>query len=209
MRVLMLVLTLVLLGLAFAPWALWAPRIEALSWRARVNLALSYPRTCGAIFFRRGKSGIYFVTTLTSTTAPTVTQIVAGVKLDKALADITGFDTQLNRIATAVWDSNQDIQSDGPQQLGDASMVMIDDDGVGSDAASVARQAVKAAMVEQATGFIVICPTIKTPVATSKVLVFPVKIGAVNVGLTLDAQTARYTVQYAITDAIVKDAVAA
>lgn len=209
MRVLLLLLLLIALGVAIAPWALWAPRIRVFSWKARWRLACSFPSTAGAVFFRRGKSGIFWCTTLSSTTAPTVVQIVAGVRMDKAIVDISGFETQLNRIATPIWDTNQDIQSDGPQQLGDAQMVLLDDDGVGSDTASVARQAVKAAMVEQATGFMVVCPTVKTPIVSSKVIVFPAKIGAVNTGLTLDVQTARYTAQFAITDTIVKDAVAA
>lgn len=210
MRALLLLLTLTLLVLAVAPYAAFLQRGPKLfSWRARFRLAMAYPSAAGNLFFRRGKSGIFWVTTLTSTTAPTVAQIVAGVRLDKAVADISGFETQLNRIAQPTWDTNQDIQVDGPQQLGDAQLVLLDDDGAGADAASVARQAASAAMVEQASGFIVIVTQVKTPVATSKCLVFPAKIGARNAGLTLDAVSARYTVQFAITDAIVKDAVAA
>lgn len=217
MRALMLLLTVVALLAAFAPVVVWSerPRGKAqrlpLLTRLRIRFQLAMLTSqVGSRFFRRGKSSWYWVTTLTSTTAPTATQINAGVPLDKAIADMSGFDTQLNRISEPWWDTNVDIQTDGPQQLGDASMTFFDDDGTGADADSTARQAVSTAMVEQATGFLVLLPQKKgAAVAANAAVVWPAKIGARNVDLTLDVRSARYIVQFAITGTPVKDAVVA
>lgn len=217
MRALVIILTLLALLAAFAPVLLWSERPPGRPQRRPLRLAawlrmraVLLTDELGSRFFRRGKSSWYWVTTLTSETAPTATQINAGVKLDKAIADLSGFDTQLNRISEPWWDSNVDIQTDGPQQLGDAQMVFFDDDGTGSDADSVARQAVKAAMVEQATGFLVNLPLKKgAAAAADDAIVFPAKIGAVNTDFTLDVRSARYTAQFAITGTPTKDAVVA
>ena len=205
MRALMILLLLGGLFAAVAPWlvatgGLDGPRFPVrLSLRDRLRLAVA-SRDVGSLFFRRGKSTWWFVTTLAVYTTPTATAVNAGTKLDKAIADLSGFETQLNRISEAWWDSNTDLQTPGPQQLGDASMTFFDDDGVGSDADSVARQAVDTAMVEGVTGFLVNAPKKKgTVAAADKVNVFPVTLGARNTDYTLEQRSARYVCQFAIT----------
>jgi hypothetical protein len=89
-------------------------------------------------------------------------------------------------------------------------MTFFDDDGTGSDTNSVARQAVDAAMVEQVDGFMVNLPQKKgAAAAADAAIVFPAKLGARNVDYSLDARSARYICQFAVTGTPVKDAVVA
>lgn len=209
--VIMLLLTVGLLLVAFGPLAVFeramgrpqkrgtlAQRIAA-GLRFRLQLA-RLTGDYGLLFFRRGKSSWWYVAALTNYLTPTATAINGGTLLDKAIADLSGWDTQLNRINEPWWDSNVDIQTDGPQQLGDASFTFFDDDGTGSDANSVARQAVDTLMVEGLAGFIVNAPKKKgTVVAADKVNVWPVKLGARNTDYSLDVRSARYICQFAVT----------
>lgn len=162
------------------------------------------------LFFRRGKSGAIFVPTIADKAAPTVSEITAGTAIGRAVATITGFETSLNRINQAVMAYSQELQVDGPQTFTDASMVLLEDDGTGSDADSVERTAAYTALVEGASGYIVLVPkTAAAPTSTTKVEVWPVKIGARNRSWSLDTETARYSVQFAISGAPNKAAVVA
>lgn len=162
------------------------------------------------LFFRRGKSGAIFVPTIGNKAAPTVAEIGAGTQVSKAVAAINGFETTLNRINQGVMAYSEELQIDGPQTFADASMVLLEDDGTGSDGDSTARVAARTALVEGATGYMVLSPT-KTGalVAADKCEVWPIKIGAVNRSWALETEVARYTAQYAITATPAKAAVVA
>lgn len=216
----MLLLTAALLAVAFAPPLLVPalPGYRADVWRGRLAAARNLPRwvgwqfrwrvglwkltgDVGALFFRRGKSTIIFAPTVASGTgAPTVAECTAGVVMDAAIAGMSGWATNLNRINQEVWKYVTDYQIEGPQQLGEAQMILLADDG-GSSADETERAAVKTAMVEGATGFMLFSPSTRTIAAGVKVHNFPVKIGAVNDDLSMTTQAARYTVDFAVVGA--------
>lgn len=216
MRALMLAVTLIALVLAAAPFAVRAeiPGLRADRLRGRLLLLLLVPRRIayqvrlrflvyrvtgdvGALFFRRGKSTIIWAPTVADPSAPTVSEVTAGVVMDAAIAGMSGWETTLNRVNQEVWKYETDYQIDGPQQLGDAQMTLLDDDG-GSDTDEVARAAVDTAMVEQDTGYMIFFPKTTVVAAAAVCHVFPARIGARNDDLSLTAQAARYTVDFAI-----------
>jgi hypothetical protein len=51
-------------------------------------------------FFRRGKTKVYWVPTLSSTTSPSAAQINAGVNMSAQIADISGFEFSNSPIPT-------------------------------------------------------------------------------------------------------------
>lgn len=149
-----------------------------------------------SLFMRRGKSATYFVPTIANTAAPTVAEITAGVDLSAAVAALNGFETSQNRINQVVQKYRSEQQIAGPEQFPDVSIVLVEDDGTGSDADSVARQAAQAAVVEDATGYVVLLRSSSTPIAAGKCDVYTVSTGAVNPSYSLDAEPARYTANY-------------
>lgn len=162
------------------------------------------------LFFRRGKSGAMFVPTIANKSAPTVAELTAGVAIGRAVAAIAGFETTLNRINQPVMAYSEELQIDGPQTFADASMTLLEDDGTGSDADSIERVAAATALVEQASGYIVLSPKkAGALVATDKCEVWPVRIGAVNRSWALETEAARYVAQYAISGTPVKTATVA
>lgn len=171
--------------------------------RLRLDAAIFGP--VGALYFRRGKSNAWLLPAISGAAGPTLAEITAGTELGGVIAGISGFETTLNRVQQPTLKYAQDFQVDGPQQFGDAQMIILDDDGVGSDAESVERQTASTVLQEQTTGYIVLSPRKTTPIAGTKVHVFPQKIGARNDAFTLDTEVARYRVDYAITGAARKD----
>lgn len=159
------------------------------------------------MFFRRGKSGCILCPTVADLSGPTVAEIAAGTPIGRAVNTISGFETSLNRINTAVMAHAQELQTPGPQPFVDASMVVIEDDGTGTDDDSVERQDAYDALVDGTTGVLVFIPQSTTAVAGTVVETWPIEVGARNRSWSLDAETARYGVQYAITGTPVKDAV--
>lgn len=153
-----------------------------------------------SLFFRRGQSAAFWVPSIASTTAgPTAAEVTAGTDLSQAITAMVGFTTTLNRINTPVMSQKEETQTDGPQTLGDATITLLDDDGV-SSSGSTARVAAHTALAEAAAGYVVVSPQKVGPlVATDKVWVFPAKVGAVNPDLSTDAKLATTEVQIAIT----------
>jgi len=159
-------------------------------------------------FFRRGTSGAWFVPTIASTSAPTASEIIAGTDLGAAVTAIENFETTTSRISQPVLKYKVNPQIDGEQTFGDASMTLLEDNGVsGTD--SAALQAAYTALADGATGFIVLSPKKQTPIAADKVEVWPVKVGANNRAWTMDNEMAKYQVAFAVTDVPVKNATVA
>lgn len=161
------------------------------------------------MFFRRGKSGCIVCPTVADLAAPTVAELAAGTPIGRAVNTISGFETSLNRINTAVMAHAQELQTDGPQTFADASMVLIEDDGTGSDDDSVERQDAYDALIDGTTAVLVFIPKATSATTGTEVETWPVKVGARNRSWSLDAETARYTAQFAITGAPEKAAVVA
>ena len=149
-------------------------------------------------YFRRGRSKALLVPTIADQDHPTVAELGAGTDLSAAVTAIAGFDTSTSRISQAVLAHKQNVQIDGEQTFGDATITLLEDDGT-SGGDSVAIAAAYTALVEDATGYIVLAPT--STAATKKVEVWPVKIGAKNRQWSLDNEMAKYAVAFAITGA--------
>lgn len=184
----------------------WSGRLHLVRAGLRFRLALFRATgDLGSLYFRRGKSNAFFLLTIAGAAGPTLAEITAGTELSAAVGGMSGWETSLNRVNQPVLKYVQDYQVPGPQQYGDAQMTFIDDDGLGSDTDSTARQAVSTAMVVNTTGFIVLSPKKLVPIAGTKVHVFPVLVGARNDAFTLDAELAKYVVDFAISGAARKD----
>jgi len=157
-------------------------------------------------YFRRGKSKALFVPTIASQAAPTTAELTAGTDLSKAVTAIENFDTSTAKISQAVLAYVQNLQENGEQTFGDASMTLLEDDGAaGGDSAFYA--AAYTALAENATGYIVLAPGAIT--AGKKVEVWPVTIGANNRQWTLDNEMAKYQVAFAVTTPPTKNAIVA
>lgn len=216
MRVALLILTLAAAAVAFGPMLVsayrelrpdLAPGLRiVIPWRIRMRMVLA--GDAGLMFFRRGKSSARLVLTIANKAAPTVAELTAGTDLSKAVAAIGGFETTLNRINQPVMAYAEELQIDGPQTFADASMTLLEDDGTGADADSVAREAAYVALDEQTTGYIVLAPKkAGALVALDDCEVWPIRVGARNRGWGLETEASRYVVQFAITGAPEKDAV--
>lgn len=158
-----------------------------------------------SLYFRRGQSGAYWLPTVASTSAgPTAAEVTAGTPLTKAITALSGLETTLNRINTAVMSQKEELQVDGPQTLGDATITILDDDGV-TAADSTARQDARDALEETSVGYLFIIPDKTTSAVGDTGDLWPAKVGARNRDNSMDAQLARSVVQLAITSQPRKD----
>lgn len=152
-----------------------------------------------SVYFRRGQAAAIVVPTIASVSGgPTVSELTAGVDVTAAVTALSGFETSLNRINTPLMSQKEELQVDGPQTLGDATVTIIDDDGVVA-AGSTVRAGARVALAEGTVGYLVIAPDKLAPTTGTKVDVWPMKVGALNRDHSLDAQLARSVAQLAIT----------
>lgn len=152
-----------------------------------------------SVYFRRGQSAASFVPTIASTTAgPTAAELSAGTDITAAVTALGGFETSLNRINTPLMSQKEELQVDGPQTLGDGTITIVDDDGVSSSGSTV-RVAARTALAEGVSGYLVVSPSKQAPTTGDKVDVWPIKVGALNRNLGLDAALATSVAQLAFT----------
>lgn len=156
-------------------------------------------------FNRRGKTKVYFVPTLASTTSPSAATVLAATYLGKALREMTGFETAQSRISEAVLESTINPQINGEQTFGDASMVLLEDDGTTTDPDYSDMVAAYTALADGAAGYIVVVPT-GVAAASKKCDVWPVSVGSRNRLVTTDNEFAKYRVNFAVLSAPSKDA---
>jgi hypothetical protein len=162
------------------------------------------------LYFRRGKSGLWLVPTITAVAAPTVAQIAAGINLSKTVIAVNNFETQVNRLSVGVMYYSTELQLAGPQQFQDASLVITDDDGTGSDGDSTARQAAIAGLTDSLAAYLVFSKYKPGAlVATDKVEVWPIQVVTQNTDWTLDPAAARINVPVVVTSPPTKNAVVA
>lgn len=153
------------------------------------------------LFFLRGQSAARWLPTVASASAgPTLAEWTAGTDLTPAITALAGWETSLNRINTAVMNAKEELQTNGPQTLGDASITLLDDDGQAASG-STQRVAAKTALAEGTNGYFGVCTFKAAPTTADKIYLFPALVGAVNPDLSLDAQLSRLIVQMAITGA--------
>lgn len=79
-------------------------------------------------FFRRGKTKMYWVPTLSSTTAPSAAQINAGVNMTAQIADISGFEFSNSPISTPDLSSTFTTTIPGEDTAQEPQLMFYEDD---------------------------------------------------------------------------------
>lgn len=145
-----------------------------------------------ARYFARGLSKVYWVTTISSLSAPTVAEITAGVNLtpgtEESIAEITGFDFQQNPIGVPDFSGTFDAQIGGPDTTGNSSLTFYD---------TTTTRTVRTALAKGTSGFLVFMDLGFT--ATKKAEVWPAQSLGTNQMRTLGAEAAKFQVPFAIT----------
>lgn len=146
-------------------------------------------------FMRKGTIKVFFVTTIAAPPAVTATEVNAGTNITPEIAEMNGFTFSNNPIMTPDMDSRFVTQVPGEDTAEASNVVMYERTG-GSDT-------LKAALVKDATGYIVIFPTGiagASPAAADKAEVWPVTISSNVRRYTAGNEAAQYQVNFAVTD---------
>jgi hypothetical protein len=75
-------------------------------------------------FFRRGKTRVYFCTSISNPAAPTAAEINAGTNLSANVNDMAGFSYSTNQLPTPALDSAFTPSIGGPQVTDDSSITI-------------------------------------------------------------------------------------
>lgn len=140
-----------------------------------------------AKFFRRGVSKIIFLPAVAGA-SPTRAEITAGTDLSASITGLSGFQFNNKRIDTPVLSSSFTPQIDGPDETGDSSLTMLDDDTVST---------IRTVLAKGTSGFLAMFPYGDVP--TKRMEKWPVKSSGVNDEWSLGNDPARYQVDFAIT----------
>lgn len=143
-------------------------------------------------YYRRGKTQIWYVATLSSTTSPPITGINAGTELSESVADIAGFSFKNNPIDTPVLSSSWTNKIPGPDTADDSSITFYDDDTANPLRTTLAKGTV---------GFIVILPAGNGSgdiTAAQKVDVFPIVVAGTPREYTLGNDPAKWSAECTI-----------
>jgi hypothetical protein len=143
-----------------------------------------------------------FLPSISSQAAPTVAELAAGTDITNDIMAVTGFDAKAAFIDVPTMQGGVTAKITGRQTSGDSSLTF-------AEHTTFAANTIKAALAYGTSGFIVISRYTKTPIATSKVDVYPVKIGGNNRLRTADDAPAQYVVDFGVTAAPSIDGVVA
>lgn len=144
-----------------------------------------------ARFTRKGKSKLWFVPTLTSTTSPSITEIQAGTEITGQVSDMSGWTFESTRIPTPNMADVFTPQIAGEDQVGTPTVTIYDDDsGAGGGT-------IRTALAKDAAGYLVHAPYGLT--ATKKCRVYPIQSSGPNDEITVANEPARFVVGFAIT----------
>lgn len=140
-----------------------------------------------ARFFRRGVSKVRWLPAQAGT-SPTRPEITAGVDLSVAIAAINGFQFTNAPIATPDLSDNFDSQITGPDQAGDSSFDLYDDDSIST---------IRTALAKGTAGIALLMPYGDVPTKRCESW-YATSLG-VNDAWSMDATAAQFNVQFAIT----------
>lgn len=146
-------------------------------------------------FMRKGTAKVFFVPTIASPPTVTAAAVNAGTNLTPEIAEMNGFTFSNNPIMTPDMDSRFVTQVPG-EDTAEASNLVLYELAGGTDT-------IKAALVKDATGYIVIFPTGiagATPAAADKAEVWPVTISSNVRRYTAGNEAAQYQANFAVTD---------
>ncbi len=145
-----------------------------------------------ARYFRRGKSRVFFVPTITNQAAPTVAQVNAGDDISGEVNNISGFGFSTDRIETPALDSEYTPSIGGEQKASDSSLkIYLDSD----------TTTMRDLLAFGTEGFIVFSDYKPTGafIATDIVDVYPVTIIGAPKERSLGNEAAMFTAEFAIT----------
>lgn len=143
-----------------------------------------------------------FVPTIATPTAPTVAELGAGTDITNDITAVTGFDAKAAFKDVLTMQGGVAPKVTGRQTMSDSSITF-------AEHTTFAANTIKAALAFGTTGYVVISRYTKTPIATSKVDVYPVKVGGNNRLRTADDKEMEFVVDFGVTLAPSIDAVVA
>lgn len=145
-------------------------------------------------FMRKGTTKVFFVATVAAAPAITASEVNAGINCTPQIMEMNGFTFANNPISTPDMDSRFVTQVPGEDTAETSNLVMYERKG-GSDT-------IKAALVKDATGYLVIFPTGiagASPAAADKAEAWPVTISSNVRRYTAGNEAAQYQANFAIT----------
>lgn len=146
----------------------------------------------GVRYYRRGKTRVWWVPTISNIAAPTAAEIAAGTELTSAVADVSGFATKQDFVGVPDLSSEVTSQVPGEVTFEDSSLMLYFDS---------AANPLRTTLTPGNTGnmvFIDYKPT-GSVVATDKVDVYPGQIGSTPKERDMGSTAAQWTANVAIT----------
>lgn len=141
-----------------------------------------------ARYFRRGKSKILFLPTVTNQAAPSRSEITAGTPLTPQVAEVSGFQFTNSPIAMPDLNSTFTSTIPGEDTADDSSLTFYDDD---------TATTIRTALAKGTSGYILLLPYGDTP--TKRAEVWPVTSTGVGDEWSAGNDPARFTVQFGVT----------
>lgn len=144
-----------------------------------------------ALYSLRGNSNTYWVPALTITGGKvSKAAIKLGQELGDAVTSLQGFEPQSSKINVPIQKKFAEVQIEGPQTFQDAVLTIAEDNGNGTDADALQRQAALKTLVKGAEGYIVMLRG-STDVTVGKTAwVMAGTVGSVVPGWGFDASAA-------------------
>ncbi len=144
-------------------------------------------------FNRRGRTGVWFVASLASTTSPSAAAIAAGTALHPALRSLTGFTSETEDLDISDMSSTFQKTIPGGETPAASSMTFR----AGDQAADV-EEGIRAALPQGQNGFVCFTKWSKIPTAGQPVDVWPIRCKAVNDEYSVDNAAAQFMVGMSI-----------
>lgn len=151
-------------------------------------------------FFRRGKTKVYFVPTISNIDAPTATEMSAATELSCELADVAGFAFKNSPISVPDMCSTFVKNIPGEDKADSSSMTFYEDD---------TSNPIKVLLAKAAIGYIVFFPigvTGGSPSVGDGCEVWPVQVASSTREWKASNDAAKYMVEFTVTGVPDQDA---
>lgn len=151
-------------------------------------------------YMRRGSVAIRFAPTVAVKSAPTTAEVTAGTDITPQFAEVTGFEFSNTPIPTPEMVSTFTPQIGGEDTAGDSTITFYEDN---------TTNPIRTALAKGITGYLLFYPYTASPIATSKLEVWPIVVTSSHRQWSVGNDPARYVVAFAITSVPNLDAVQA
>lgn len=146
-------------------------------------------------FVRRGVSKFYFLIAMAGA-EPTRSELTGGSDVTKAVADVSGWSLENQKVDTPDMGTTFDSGIPGNDQAKDSSLVLYEDK---------VKDDLEGLFAKDTAGWVVIMRKGDTP-ASMSMDVFPVRVGSKSPEYSAGNDPARFTVMFTITDEPTLDA---